>query len=81
MLDVRPVVPAGREGEVATVLIEAQINENGTVESARLTKPVDAAFGKAGLDAVNQWRFTPTRLNGNPVKVTMTVTINFAAAR
>jgi TonB family protein len=81
VLDVRPLVPAGREGEVATVLIEAQITENGTVESARLTKPADAAFGKAGLDAVNQWRFTPTRLNGNPVKVTMTVTINFAAAR
>ena len=81
VLDVRPVVPAGRHGEVATVLIEAQITETGTVESARLTKPVDAAFGKAGLDTVNQWRFTPTRLNGNPVKVTMTVTINFTAMR
>lgn len=80
-MDVRPVVPAGREGEIATVIIEAEVGVDGKVEGARVTKPVDAPFAKAGLDAVNQWLFTPTRLNGNPVKVTMTVTINFAASR
>lgn len=81
LLDVPPSVPAGREGEPATVVIEAEIGANGNVEGARLSKPVDPQFGKAGLDAVNQWRFTPTRLNGNPVKVTMTVTINFTTIR
>ena len=85
ILDVRPVVPAGSEGEIAIVLIEAEIGENGNVESARATKQAvrqpDARFVQAGLDAVNQWKFTPTRLNGKPVKVTMTVTINFTTAR
>jgi TonB family protein len=81
LLDVRPIVPAGREGETATVIIEAEIGIGGSVEGARLFKPVDAAFGQSGLDAVRQWKFTPTRLNGNPVKVTMTVTINFTTAR
>ena len=81
ILDVRPVVPAGREGEVAIVVIEAEIGVDGNVEGARVIKTADAQFVRAGLDAVSQWRFTPTRLNGNPVKVTMTVTINFTTSR
>jgi protein TonB len=33
---------------------------------------------QAALDAVRQWRFTPTLLNGVPVPVIMTVTVNFS---
>ena len=32
---------------------------------------------QAALSAVRQWRYTPTRLNGEPVAVIMTVTVNF----
>ena len=32
---------------------------------------------QAALDAVEQWKFTPTLLNGVPVEVIMTVTVNF----
>jgi protein TonB len=32
----------------------------------------------AATDAVRQWQFTPTMLNGTPVEVLMTVTVNFA---
>jgi protein TonB len=31
----------------------------------------------AAVDAVRQWRYTPTLLNGVPVPVVMTVTVNF----
>ena len=31
----------------------------------------------AAIDAVKQWRYTPTLLNGVPVAVLMTITINF----
>jgi protein TonB len=31
----------------------------------------------AALDAVKQWTFTPTLLNGTAVPVIMTVTVNF----
>jgi protein TonB len=34
-------------------------------------------LAQAVVDAVQQWRFTPTRLNGEPVPVVMTVTVNF----
>jgi protein TonB len=32
---------------------------------------------QAALDAVKQWQFEPTQLNGVPVPVIMTVTVNF----
>ena len=32
---------------------------------------------EAALDAVKQWEFVPTLLNGVPVPLMMTVTVNF----
>jgi protein TonB len=34
-------------------------------------------FAIAAVDAVRQWRFTPTLLNGRPVEVVMTVSVTF----
>jgi TonB family protein len=33
---------------------------------------------QAALDAVKQWEFTPTTMNGQAVPVVMTVTVNFS---
>ena len=33
--------------------------------------------GAAALDAVKQWEFTPTLLNGQPTAIIMSVTVNF----
>ena len=79
-LDVRPVYPssmrdAGREGIVP---VEAIIGVDGTVTSVRvLSAQVHPAFAVAAVDAVRQWRFTPTLLNGSPVEVLMTVSVTF----
>jgi protein TonB len=35
----------------------------------------------AALDAVRQWRYRPTLLNGQPISVIMTVTVRFALRR
>jgi protein TonB len=32
---------------------------------------------QAALDAVRQWEFTPTLLNGQPTPIIMTVTVQF----
>ena len=37
-----------------------------------------AMLDAAAIDAVSQWQFTPTQLNGVPVEVLMTVSINFS---
>jgi TonB family protein len=79
--DVRPVYPpamseAGREGVVP---IEAVIGRDGLVHSARvLSANVHPDFAVAAIDAVRQWRFEPTLLNGVPAEVTMTVSVAFS---
>ncbi len=79
--DVPPVYPtnAERVGLTGFVLVEAAIGENGDVVSVkplRGPKPlVDAAMA-----AIKQWRYTQTLLDGKPVPVIMTVTVNFHLA-
>jgi protein TonB len=76
--DAAPIYPqialsARREG---TVIVEAIIGEDGRVEQARVLRSVQL-LDEAALTAVRQWVFTPTRLNGEPVPVVMTVTVTF----
>ena len=78
VVDVRPVYP---ELALATrvqgiVLIEAVIAPDGTVRDARILRS-HPLLDAAALDAVRQWRYTPTLLNGVPVPVIITVTVNF----
>ena len=75
---VAPIYPpiaiaARREG---TVVIDAIIGEDGRVKQATVLQSV-ALLDEAALTAVRQWVFTPTRLNGEPVPVVMTVTVTF----
>jgi protein TonB len=35
---------------------------------------------KAALDAVKQWRYQPTLLNGDPVEVVTEIDVNFTLA-
>lgn len=76
--DVKPIYPA--EAQAAriqgVVIIEAMLNSAGTVVGARVLKSIPE-LDEAALDAVRQWRFTPTLLNGVPTPVIMTVTVNF----
>jgi protein TonB len=52
------------------------ISCDGGVEDARVLRSVPL-LDAAAIDAVRQWRFTPTLLNGVPVRVIMTVTVHF----
>ena len=58
------------------VILEAVINERGTIERVRVLKSVPLLDG-AAIAAVKDWRYTPTLLNGVPVSVLMTITVNF----
>jgi protein TonB len=53
------------------------IDEFGTVGDARVLRSVPL-LDEAALDAVRQWAFQPTLLNGVPTPVVMTVTVNFS---
>jgi periplasmic protein TonB len=58
------------------VIIDATIGPDGRVTEARVRRGVPL-LDQAALDAVRQWEFTPTLLNGVPVPVIMTVTVHF----
>ena len=76
--DVQPVYPAiARSARVAGVVtIEATIGPDGKVIDAKVVRSIPL-LDQAALDAVQQWEYTPTLLNGVPVPVLVTVTINF----
>ena len=75
---VNPAYPASAQdaGVQGIVIIETLIGANGKVINARVVRSIPA-LDQASLDAVMQWEFTPTRLNGEPVPVLMTVTVRF----
>ena len=59
------------------VLIEAVVGTDGKVQEAKVIHSVPL-LDQAALDAVRQWEFTPSRLNGVPVAVIITVIVQFA---
>lgn len=61
------------------VILEAIVGTDGRVAEAKVIRSI-AQLDEAALDAVRQWKYTPTTLNGQPVPVIMTVTVNFTMA-
>jgi TonB family protein len=78
---VNPIYPAvAQSGKVqGVVILEALIGTNGKVTNARVLRSVPL-LDQAAIDAVMQWEFTPTLLNGQPVPVLMTMTVQFTLA-
>jgi len=76
--DVQPVYPASAKSAriAGVVIVEATIGTDGTVVDAKVLRSVPM-LDQAALDAVRQWEYTPTLLNGKAVPVVITVTINF----
>ena len=76
--DVKPVYPALAQAARVSgaVIVEATIGPDGNVIDAKVLRSIPL-LDQAALDAVRQWVYTPTLLNGVAVPVVMTVTINF----
>jgi TonB family protein len=76
--DVKPGYPpqALQAGVQGVVIFEVVIDEAGRVAEARVLRSI-ALLDQAAVDAVRQWEFTPTLLNGDPVPVIMTATVQF----
>lgn len=76
--DVAPVYPAIAQAArvEGLVVLEAIIDTDGRVRSVAVLKSVPL-LDAAAQEAVRQWVYTPTLLNGVPVPVVMTVTVMF----
>ena len=75
---VNPVYPSDAKaaGVQGVVIIETRIEADGRVGDARVIRSIPM-LDQAALDAVKAWQFVPTVVNGEPVPIVMTVTINF----
>lgn len=78
IIHVPPVYPpdAQAAGVSGVVILEITVNPDGAVVNATLVRSV-AGLDEAAIASVLQWRYAPTWLNGEPVSVTLTVTVNF----
>jgi beta-lactamase regulating signal transducer with metallopeptidase domain len=77
--DMKPIYPVKQRdaGVTGNVKIDARIGTDGFMKDFRLTAPADPDFVNAVLDALHQWQFTQTRLDGVPVEVVMHVSARF----
>ena len=73
-----PVYPAIAKatGTQGTVVLQATISRNGTIENLRVASG-SAMLQQAALDAVKTWRYRPYLLDGEPVEVETTVNVVF----
>jgi TonB family protein len=76
--NVTPVYPEiAKQARVqGVVILEATISPRGDVTSVRVLRGIPL-LDQAAIDAVKQWVYSPTLLNGVPVPVIMTVTVNY----
>jgi TonB family protein len=76
---VEPVYPeVARSARIQGVIIlELVIGTDGAISNARVLRSIPL-LDQAALDAVRQWRYEPTLLNGAPTPVIMTATVNFS---
>ena len=58
------------------VVLRAVISKQGTIENLQAVSGPPLLM-KAAVDAVQQWRYRPYLLNGEPVEVDTQVTVNF----
>jgi protein TonB len=79
LLRIRPVYPAlarqiHREGQVE---LRAVIATDGTIQSLQVVRG-DPLFLESALEAVRQWRYRATVLNGQPVEIDTFITVIYS---
>jgi protein TonB len=79
---VEPVYPTlprqlGRSGRVE---LRAVIATDGTIQSLQVVSG-DPLFYQSALEAVRQWRYRPTVLNGEPVEIDTFITVIYTTQR
>lgn len=76
--NIQPIYPplAKQTRTQGTVVLDCIIDTQGNVTQVKLVSG-HPLLVEAALDAVRQWKYQPTLLNGQPVAVEMQVTVNF----
>ena len=78
---VQPVYPeSAKSASISgTVILHAVIGMDGRPLSLRvMNSQIDPELAKSAVEAVSQWRYTPTLLNGEPIEVDTTIQVNYS---
>ena len=79
--EVRPISPAGLTAEVP-VRVRVLLNSDGGIEKTELlTRKVEPAIARAAVDAAQNWRFEPAKVDEKPVASELVVQFLFPAAK
>jgi TonB family protein len=80
--DVRPLFPpAAREAGVnGVVMLHAVIDTEGRMKDVRVVSSPHPALEQAAIDAVSQWEFAPTLLNGKAIDTPIHTGVYFDVA-
>jgi TonB family protein len=76
---VQPTYPASAKSErvQGAVQLETTISKEGVPEDIRVVSSPSDDLTQSALEAVRQWRYRPTLLNGQPVDIVTDVTVNY----
>ena len=79
---VQPTYPEeARKNRIQGVVkLSAVVDAKGNVTKVEPIESPDPTLAAAAVDAVKKWTYKPATLKGKPVKVIMTVTVNFKLA-
>ncbi|MDR3735838.1 MAG: energy transducer TonB [Acidobacteriaceae bacterium] len=72
-----PVLPSEAKHLKGTVTLRAIITKTGTISNLHVVKSSDPALTDAAMAGVQKWTYKPYLLNGKPVEVNTTITVNF----
>jgi len=68
---------ARAKGIEGLVTLEATISTDGVPTDIKIVTSPDESLSQAATDAVKQWRYQPTLLNGEPVEVVTMIAVDF----
>lgn len=77
---VQPIYPesARAAGAQGAVVLHAVVGMDGKLLSLQvLNSQIHPDLARAAVEAVSQWRYQPTLLNGEPVEVDTSISVNF----
>ena len=79
-----PIYPAEAKAarSQGSVVLKAIIDKEGRLSSLRVVNSqIDPALARAAIEAVSQWRYKPTLLNGEPTNIATNIQVNFTLAQ
>ena len=69
--------PQSRRGQEGRVILRVIIDEDGCVREVKILESAKKKLDAAAVEAVKQWVYLPTYVDGKPVRALHTVVFNF----